>query len=306
MVIRAFSPPRQKAVARTIRRRSGQRAYQLSSDRANSQRPIVYNALSTHRASVSLTLSVWFQMAQGGDEARELNPHSRLRLDQIEIDAARGCEEARRAIGEGAHLALLQRAQLLEADIFIATTDRWTEDALVQFSTSSLTALHDKSPVEFFSKGLGRVGSHLKWSAGQFFSGLRATVKLCGLRLHRPCPPQWLVKPRTPVLREGVEPRMVLDEEPIHEWADSGSSVSSASTWLGGDVDESWTVPEHILGSLPLISASKTPSSKPQNSSPPTRRVIPTRPVISEHPQSYTNSRKRCAFFPSGRTTRRS
>ena len=202
-------------------------------------------------------------MAQGGDEARELNPHSRLRLDQIEIDAARGCEEARRAIGEGGHLARLQRAQLLEADIFIATTGRWTEDALMQFSTSSLTALHDKSHVEFFSKGLGRVGSHLKWNAGQSFSGLRATVKLCGLRLHRPCPPQWLVKPRTPVLREGVEPRMVLDEEPIHEWADSGSSVSSASTWLGGDVDESWTVPEHILGSLRLTMCVKNTEQQP-------------------------------------------
>ena len=239
-------------------------------------------------------------MAQGGDEARELNPHSRLRLDQIEIDAARGCEEARRAIGEGGHLALLQRAQLLEADIFIATTGRWTEDALVQFSTSSLTALHDKSPVEFISKGLGRVGSHLKWSAGQFFSGLRATVKLCGLRLHRPCPPQWLVKPRTPVLREGVEPRMVLDEEPIHEWADSGSSVSSASTWLGGDVDESWTVPEHILGSLPLISASKTPSSKPQNSSPPTESITTLFGGSSPHGPSSPNTRRVTQTLESG------
>jgi hypothetical protein len=187
------------------------------------------------------------------DEARELDSDDRLRLDQIEIDAVRGCEETRRAIMEGGHPALLQRAQLPDADILQAIMDRWTEEALVQFSTSSLTVLHDKSPRDFLSKGLGRVGSHLKWSADQLFSGLLATVKLCGLRLQRPCPPQWLVKPRTSaVLREGVELQEVLDEEPIHDGADAGSSVSSTSTCLGGDVDESWTVPEHILCALPL------------------------------------------------------
>ena len=80
-----------------------------------------------------------------------------------------------------------------------------------------------------------------------------AVIKLCGVRLPRPCPPQWLVKPRTSADRQNDEPEMVHeDEEPSQDGADTGSSVSSASTWMGGEVDASWRIPEKILALLPL------------------------------------------------------
>ena len=63
---------------------------------------------------------------------------------------------------EGGHPALLQRAQLPDADILQAIMDRWAEEALVQFSTSSLTVLHDKSPNE---------GTRASWFAPEMERG---------------------------------------------------------------------------------------------------------------------------------------
>ena len=56
-----------------------------------------------------------------------------------------------------------------------------------------------------------------------------------------------------PVDRASDEPELDADGEPLHNYgADSGSSVSSASTWMGGEIDESWGIPEDILRTLPL------------------------------------------------------
>ena len=131
--------------------------------------------------------------------------------------------------------------------------DRYTEEALIRISTSSLILMDDKGPAEFISNGLGLLSEHLQWSASERFGGLLATIKLSGVRLPRPCPPQWLVKPRTPADHNNDEPEMVLDEVPLHEnGADSRSSVSSSSTWMGGEVDKSWQIPEKFLALLPL------------------------------------------------------
>jgi hypothetical protein len=104
------------------------------------------------------------------------DPHRRERG----IEAARGNEEARRAIEEGGIVALLSRAQILTTDIKKAMLDRYTEDALIHLATSSLILMDDKGPAEFISNGLGRVRAHLQWSASERFGGLMATIDLCG------------------------------------------------------------------------------------------------------------------------------
>ena len=195
-------------------------------------------------------------MSQGdstrSDEVMDHSAHDRPRRERG-IEAARGYEEARRAILEGGIEALLDRAQIQPTDITAAMFDRYTEDALIRISTSSLTLMDDKNPAEFISDGFGRLCEHLKWGASERFGGLMAVIKLCGVRLPRPCPPQWLGKPRTSADRQNDEPEMVHeDEEPSQDGADTGSSVSSASTWMGGEVDASWRIPEKILALLPL------------------------------------------------------
>jgi hypothetical protein len=187
----------------------------------------------------------------------------------------------------------LSRAQILTTDITTAMLDRYTEEALIRISTSSLILMDDKGPAEFISNGLGLLSEHLQWSASERFGGLLATIKLSGVRLPRPCPPQWLVKPRTPADHNNDEPEMVLDEVPLHEnGADSRSSVSSSSTWMGGEVDKSWQIPEKFPALLPLQLGVTTPAEQAAEYLPShSVRGIPLRPVTSEPPPKLQLSR---------------
>ena len=281
MVIRAFSPPRQKAVARTIRRRSGQRAYQLSSDRAKfpttdvSERQYARRRGQGSRCSRPAQAGTWHRGSarqrggpQGDRRGRHRNP-------------------------------LLSRAQILTTDITTAMLDRYTEEALIRISTSSLILMDDKGPAEFISNGLGLLSEHLQWSASERFGGLLATIKLSGVRLPRPCPPQWLVKPRTPADHNNDEPEMVLDEVPLHEnGAGTGSSVSSSSTSMGGEVDKSWQIPENVLALLPLQLCVTTSAEQAAEHLPSHGEGNPLRPVTSAPPPSYKDSLGR--WPPSG------
>ena len=104
-------------------------------------------------------------MSQGdstrSDEVMDHSAHDRLRRERG-IEAARGYEEARRAILEGGIEALLDRAHIQPTDITAAMFDRYTEDALIRISTSSLTLMDNKNPAEFISDGFGRLSEHLQ------------------------------------------------------------------------------------------------------------------------------------------------
>lgn len=193
----------------------------------------------------------------------------------------------------------MSRAQILTTDITTAMLDRYTEEALIRISTSSLILMDDKGPAEFISNGLGLLSEHLQWSASERFGGLLATIKLSGVRLPRPCPPQWLVKPRTPADHNNDEPEMVLDEVPLHEnGAGTGSSVSSSSTWMGGEVDKSWQIPENVLALLPLQLCVTTSAEQAAEHLPSHGEGNPLRPVTSAPPPSYNDSLGR--WPPSG------
>ena len=91
--------------------------------------------------------------SQRGNEVGDTGANDRLRLERIASEAARSYEEARRAIDDGGLDGLLVRAHILKTDITSAILDRYTEDAIVQISTASLTLLDDKGPLEFFTDG---------------------------------------------------------------------------------------------------------------------------------------------------------
>ena len=79
--------------------------------------------------------------SQRGNEVGDTGANDRLRLERIATEAARGYEEARRAIEDGGIDTLLVRAHILKTDITNAILDRYTEDAIAQISTASLKLL---------------------------------------------------------------------------------------------------------------------------------------------------------------------
>jgi len=171
-------------------------------------------------------------------------------------EAVRGVSRARSAIEEGGHARLLEVAKLTPQEIDSAASDGMTEEALRNVAAMTLATSSDlKGPRRFVRSGLGRLANNLDWSAAQRFSGLLATVKLCGISL--PDPPSRQEPPSLvpPSPRAGLgSPRGREDDEygsDSESDEQTKSSASSNSTWMGEERDRAWDIPINIRAVVP-------------------------------------------------------
>lgn len=99
-----------------------------------------------------------------------------------------GFKEALWALGHGGHTALLNRAQVSEAEIDDRILHGWTVESLRGHSGHIWTQAREWDVKRFCLGTLRRFGAVHSWTDHQDFSGLCAALKICRLDLPRDAP----------------------------------------------------------------------------------------------------------------------